>query len=101
MGSRPLGWRHYLYSPAAAGEDKMTEERETAMFLRNYWYVAASDTEIGRKPLGRMILGEPVVFFRTEAGKAVAMEDRCAHRHLPLSMGNLFGGERTVHYPGL
>jgi phenylpropionate dioxygenase-like ring-hydroxylating dioxygenase large terminal subunit len=46
------------------------------MFLRNYWYVAASDTEIGRKPLGRMILGEPVVLFRTEAGKAVAMEDR-------------------------
>ena len=37
------------------------------MFLRNYWYVAASESEIGRKPLGRMILGEPIVFFRTEA----------------------------------
>ena len=23
------------------------------MFLRNYWYVAASDTEIGRAPLSR------------------------------------------------
>ena len=23
------------------------------MFLRNHWYVAASDTEIARKPLGR------------------------------------------------
>ena len=31
------------------------------MFLRNYWYVAASDHEIGRQPLGRVILGEPVV----------------------------------------
>ena len=54
------------------------------MFLRNYWYVAASDTEVGRKPLGRMILGEPVVFYRTEQGVPVALEDRCAHRHLPL-----------------
>ena len=71
------------------------------MFLRNYWYVAASDTEIGRKPLGRMILGEPIVFFRTEAGKAVAMEDRCAHRHLPLSMGKLIGDELQCHYHGL
>ena len=52
------------------------------MFLRNYWYVAATDAEVGRKPLPRTILGEPVVFFRTEQGAPVAMEDRCAHRHL-------------------
>jgi hypothetical protein len=36
------------------------------MFLRNYWCVAAIDAEVGRNPLGRMILGEPVVFFCTE-----------------------------------
>ena len=71
------------------------------MFLRNYWYVAAADTEIGRKPLGRMILGEPVVFFRTEEGAPVAMEDRCAHRHLPLSMGKLVGDALQCHYHGL
>lgn len=35
------------------------------MFLRNYWYVAATDAEVGRKTLGRMILGEPVVFSGT------------------------------------
>jgi phenylpropionate dioxygenase-like ring-hydroxylating dioxygenase large terminal subunit len=29
------------------------------MFLRNHWYVAASASEIGRTPLGRIILGEP------------------------------------------
>jgi len=28
------------------------------MFLRNFWYVAAYDNEIGRKPLGRTVLGE-------------------------------------------
>ena len=71
------------------------------MFLRNYWYVAATDAEIGRKPLGRMILGQPIVLFRTEDGTPVAFEDRCAHRHLPLSMGKLIGDVLQCHYHGL
>ena len=71
------------------------------MFLRNYWYVAAFDHEIGRKPLGRAILGEPIVLFRTEAGVPVALEDRCAHRHLPLSMGRLVGDVLQCHYHGV
>jgi phenylpropionate dioxygenase-like ring-hydroxylating dioxygenase large terminal subunit len=71
------------------------------MFLRNYWYVAASKDEVGRTPLGRTILGEPIVFFRTEAGEPVALEDRCAHRHLPLSMGKLHGDVLQCHYHGL
>ena len=71
------------------------------MFLRNYWYVAASDAEIGRTPLSRVILGEPIVFFRTEQGTPVAFEDRCPHRQLPLSMGRLIGDELQCRYHGL
>jgi phenylpropionate dioxygenase-like ring-hydroxylating dioxygenase large terminal subunit len=71
------------------------------MFLRNYWYVAAYDHEIGRRPLGRIILGEPIVFYRLEDGTPVALEDRCAHRHLPLSMGTLVGDTLQCHYHGL
>jgi phenylpropionate dioxygenase-like ring-hydroxylating dioxygenase large terminal subunit len=71
------------------------------MFLRNYWYVAASNSEVGRKPLRRTILGEPIVLFRLEDGTPVAFEDRCAHRHLPLSMGKLVGDELQCHYHGL
>jgi phenylpropionate dioxygenase-like ring-hydroxylating dioxygenase large terminal subunit len=41
------------------------------MFLRNFWYVAAYDHEVGRKPLGRTVLGEPVVLFRKEDGTPV------------------------------
>jgi phenylpropionate dioxygenase-like ring-hydroxylating dioxygenase large terminal subunit len=71
------------------------------MFLRNYWYVAASDSEVGRKPLRRTILKEPIVFFRLEDGTPVALEDRCAHRHLPLSMGKLVGDHLQCYYHGL
>ena len=71
------------------------------MFLRNSWYVAAADHEIGRHPFGRIILGEPIVFYRLADGSAVALEDRCAHRHLPLSMGKLVGDTLQCHYHGL
>jgi phenylpropionate dioxygenase-like ring-hydroxylating dioxygenase large terminal subunit len=71
------------------------------MFLRNYWYVAATDAEISRKPVGRMILGDPIVLFRAEDGTPVAFEDRCPHRHLPLSMGKLVGDTLQCLYHGL
>ena len=57
------------------------------MFLRNYWYVAAMTPEIGRKPFRRVIMNEPVVMYRTEDGMPIALEDRCPHRRVPLSLG--------------
>src|SRR4051794_3341787 len=72
------------------------------MFLKNHWYVAASASDITRTPLGRIILNEPVVFFRTADGTPVALEDRCPHRRLPLSMGKLVGDDvLQCHYHGL
>lgn len=71
------------------------------MFLKNFWYVAASSHDIGRTPFSRTILGEPIVFFRKEDGTPVALEDRCVHRHLPLSMGKLVGDHLQCHYHGL
>ena len=71
------------------------------MFLRNYWYVAGYDHEVGRHPLGRVILGEPIVLYRLEDATPVALENRCAHRHLPLSMGKLIGDALQCHYHGL
>ena len=39
------------------------------MFLKNSWYVAAWDREIADRPLGRLLLNEPVVMFRDKAGQ--------------------------------
>ncbi|MGZ0244410.1 MAG: Rieske 2Fe-2S domain-containing protein, partial [Alphaproteobacteria bacterium] len=60
-------------------------------FVKNCWYVAATAQELGRELLGRTYLNEPVVLYRQEDGTPVAMEDRCAHRFLPLSKGRLVG----------
>jgi phenylpropionate dioxygenase-like ring-hydroxylating dioxygenase large terminal subunit len=71
------------------------------VFLRNSWYVAAWDREVARQPLPRTLLNEPVVLYRTEAGGAVALEDRCCHRHLPLSRGKVEGDGLRCGYHGL
>jgi phenylpropionate dioxygenase-like ring-hydroxylating dioxygenase large terminal subunit len=70
------------------------------MFLKNCWYVAAESAEIGRQPVGRVLLGEPVVLFRKEDGTAVALEDRCCHRRAPLHKGRLIGDALQCGYHG-
>ncbi len=71
------------------------------MFLRNAWYVAAWSGEVTDAPLARTLLGEPVALFRIEDGSPVALEDRCCHRGLPLSMGRVEGSGIRCGYHGL
>lgn len=70
-------------------------------FLKDCWYVAAWDHEVGERPLARTLLGEDVVLFRAPDGRAVALEDRCPHRGVPLSMGEPEGGGLRCRYHGL
>ncbi|NUU26214.1 MAG: aromatic ring-hydroxylating dioxygenase subunit alpha [Streptomycetaceae bacterium] len=69
-------------------------------FARNQWYVAAYGREVTREPLARTILGEPIVLFRTEAGEAVALADRCVHRRFPLSASRVVGDTIVCGYHG-
>jgi vanillate O-demethylase monooxygenase subunit len=69
-------------------------------FIFNAWYVAAWGDEITRAPLRRVILGEPVVFYRTMDGTAVALADRCVHRAYPLSRGPVEGDQIVCGYHG-
>jgi len=48
-----------------------------------------------------MLLNEPVVLYRKEDGTPVALEDRCCHRQLPLSMGKVEGNDLRCGYHGL
>lgn len=71
------------------------------MFVRNSWYVAAYSDQVGRAPLDRLLLEQPVVLFRKQDGTPVALEDRCVHRSVPLSMGNVIGDTIQCVYHGL
>jgi phenylpropionate dioxygenase-like ring-hydroxylating dioxygenase large terminal subunit len=73
-----------------------------AMFPKNCWYVAGWDHEIQRlKLFRRVLLGEPVLLYRKTDGAPVALEDRCCHRHAPLSKGRLRGDRVECGYHGL
>ncbi len=69
--------------------------------IRNHWYVAAWAEEITRTPLRRQILSDDIVFYRTEAGDAVALHNRCAHRSFPLSRGVIKGDRIVCGYHGI
>jgi phenylpropionate dioxygenase-like ring-hydroxylating dioxygenase large terminal subunit len=71
-------------------------------FLRNCWYVAAWDHEILADVLfERTILGESVLFYRTASGQIVALNNKCCHRHAPLSLGRKDGDCVRCMYHGL
>src|SRR5262245_18554900 len=58
----------------------------TGMFPLDRWYVAGFSWEFQVIPIARTLLNRAVVFFRA-GGEMAALEDRCCHRHLPLSCG--------------
>ena len=71
------------------------------MFLRNAWYVAAWDHEVGQELMPVKLLGEEVVLYRKRDGSLAALEDACPHRKLPLSMGRIKGDDVECGYHGL
>ena len=69
-------------------------------FLQNQWYAAATAHELGVKPAGRRICNESIAMFRRRDGSVAAVADRCPHRKVPLSIGNVIGDEIQCAYHG-
>jgi len=75
------------------------------MWVRNCWYVVAWDHEIPSSDAStlfrRVVLGEPLLVYRSSGGEIVVLEDRCCHRHAPLSAGRREGDCVRCGYHGL
>jgi vanillate O-demethylase monooxygenase subunit len=69
-------------------------------YPRNQWWVGAMSHEVGRTLMQRTILGDPIVFYRTESGDPVAMHGLCPHRLYPLALGTLQGDAVQCGYHG-
>ena len=80
--------------------DVPTRSRLPQVHPRNCWYMLATSEEVGREPLGRRALDTGVVLYRTSDGTPVALEDRCAHRPYPLSLGHIDGDNIVSGYTG-
>jgi phenylpropionate dioxygenase-like ring-hydroxylating dioxygenase large terminal subunit len=68
---------------------------------RDYWYpVSWADKLKRQSAIGVSFAGEPIVIVRTESGILYALEDRCAHRQVPLSQGVVDGEKLRCNYHG-
>jgi phenylpropionate dioxygenase-like ring-hydroxylating dioxygenase large terminal subunit len=71
-------------------------------FMLNTWYVCAWPDEISSDGiLARTICDQPIIFYRGAGGTVAALEDRCCHRQMPLSMGWLEDDTVRCSYHGL
>ena len=69
-------------------------------YPRNQWYIGAFSHEVGRTPMERTLLGEPVVFYRTQAGTPIAVAGRCPHRRFPMVRAEVVGDALQCGYHG-
>jgi len=63
------------------------------------WHPIAATSELGARPLARMLMGTPIVVFRSAQGPAVLI-DRCPHRNMALSRGAVRDGDIECPYHG-
>lgn len=80
---------------------KNVKDYLTLPLLHDHWYVAGVADEFGREPVERTILERSIVFYRTEAGELVALQNRCLHRSFPLAESTLDGDELVCGYHGI
>jgi phenylpropionate dioxygenase-like ring-hydroxylating dioxygenase large terminal subunit len=64
--------------------------------FENYWYPIICTRELKRKPKAVRLVGRDIVLFR-DAGKLFALDDRCPHRGVQLSLGQCsYPGSGTI-----
>ncbi len=67
----------------------------------DHWYPVAWSRQLKRgRALGTRFAGEPIVLVRTQSGSVFALEDRCAHRQVPLRFGVVTGETLRCCYHG-
>jgi 4beta-methylsterol monooxygenase len=67
----------------------------------NHWYAVEHDRALGKNQvIEAKFWGFSVAVFRDDKGAVHAIEDRCAHRQLKLSMGNVENGRLACSYHG-
>ncbi len=67
----------------------------------NHWYPVAWSREVkAGRAIGVRFAGEPIVLVRPVGGEVFALEDRCAHRQVPLHHGVVQGCAIRCGYHG-
>lgn len=71
-----------------------------AAHLEQGWFAVALSARVGRKPQRVWLLDRPIVLVRLDGHAITALQDRCPHRHAPLSRGRVVDGCLQCPYHG-
>ena len=67
----------------------------------NFWYAVELASKLARGQVVAVVWWKTsIAIYRDDAGKVSALEDRCAHRQLPLSCGRVEGSRLVCQYHG-
>lgn len=68
--------------------------------LQSRWFAVARSDRVGRRPLAVTVMDLPLVLARLASGELLALHDRCPHRQVPLSAGEVTADGLRCPYHG-
>ena len=68
--------------------------------LINNWYIACTSKELKSGKLYRSVIYDIPLLLHRDGNKVICLEDRCLHRHAPLSEGTIVDGDIMCPYHG-
>jgi len=68
--------------------------------MESSWFAVALASRVGRQPRRVVLMDRPIVLARIDGRRVVGFEDRCPHRHAPLSRGRVVDGTLQCPYHG-
>ncbi|RMG98472.1 MAG: aromatic ring-hydroxylating dioxygenase subunit alpha [Deltaproteobacteria bacterium] len=88
--------------PPSFDEAKNRRQRARAAGMDpNYWYAVGRSADLRKgQVMATRFWGQDIAVFRGEDGRLRAVEDRCAHRHIKLSTGEVVGCRLVCPYHG-
>ncbi|MGD8464195.1 MAG: aromatic ring-hydroxylating dioxygenase subunit alpha [Anaerolineae bacterium] len=68
--------------------------------IPNQWYVLLESKQVRDRPVGATRMGEKLVFWRDDTGQVSCLRDRCPHRGVALSKGQVHDGHLQCPFHG-
>lgn len=88
-------------APSFAEAQNRRQKARSAGLDPNHWYAVEHDRALARGAVQEVkFWGSSVALYRDENGRLHAVEDRCAHRQLKLSLGVVSGDRLVCQYHG-
>jgi len=80
---------------------RQRSEHDAPVFPRDAWLIAAQSEELaGRGPIARVVNDVSLVLYRDRVGSIAALENRCPHKNVALSLGRVQDGVLQCRYHG-